>query len=99
MGRIEIKRIEFHSAGANYNYVGSEGYRIGDRGGISVTFQVNEGDGSYVQLTEAFEGPFPNYDAAIDHAYNLLERRLEGFAKTADGLRQRRERLQSQSEA
>lgn len=85
--RIELKRIEFHEGGATYNYRGTDGYSISDRGGITVTFQINEGGGAYLQLTETVEGSrFPSYDAIVDRAYLQLQRRLEAFGKTAEGL-------------
>lgn len=91
--QIQFVRLEIHQPGTSTTYYGDDGYRIGDKGGISVTFLVNERDGGSMQLTQVIHGQFTSYDDAVDAAYLALERRLEGFGQSGQALREHREKL------
>lgn len=100
-GRIHIVRIEFHAPNqVSYNYHGEDGYSLPTgRASATVVFQINESDGSHAQLTVVLAGTFASYDALVQEAYRRIAARLEGFGKTAEGLkRKEQERVQKQAE-
>jgi hypothetical protein len=71
---------------------GQNGYSLpADRLAATVTFQINESDGGYLQLTVVLHRHFETYDELVTEAYARLAQRLEGIGKTAEGLKKRTE--------
>jgi hypothetical protein len=87
--RAEIVRIEFHNASeTNYHYNGQDGYSLpAGQAATTVTFKINEDRNTHSQFTVVMAGRYGSVDAMIDAAWLKLAARLEGYALTAQELR------------
>jgi hypothetical protein len=84
--RIQLKVISFYEAEDNttHNFRGDDGYTIGSKGGVAVTFQITELSGDFIQLTEVVNGTYPSFDALVHRAYTQLKKRLEGYGTLSE---------------